>query len=358
MFHSALNPFAAHHRIYKKILLVLCFLVAFGTSPQVAQPSGKGAGHSGKLEESTHSKKIELWQPPDDIRSRSLFYGQGGKAHAPYSTSTFFDEDKKGTNPKLHVIDERGVKWRVKLGAEARPETAASRLLWAVGYSPNEFYFVPTLKVDHLPAHLRRGQDLVGPGGILHNVNMKRLENSEDKTGAWSWRHNPFSGTREFNGLRVMMALLNNWDLKDENNAIYEVERPGGKEEVYRVSDLGATFGNTGASWRVVMRRGGVRSYSRSKFISKVTADYVDFNVPTRPTLIYIFNPKGLIKRLRMRWIGRHIPRADARWIGQILAQLSENQIRDAFRASGYSPKEVEGYTRAVEERIGELNEL
>ena len=42
----------------------------------------------------------------------------------------------------------------------------------------------------------------------------------EKKSGTWSWHHNPFVGTREFNGLRVMMALLNNWDLKDENNAV------------------------------------------------------------------------------------------------------------------------------------------
>ena len=31
-----------------------------------------------------------------------------------------------------------------------------------------------------------------------------------------------FPDTRKFNGLRVMMALMNSWDLKDENNAIYE----------------------------------------------------------------------------------------------------------------------------------------
>ncbi len=35
-------------------------------------------------------------------------------------------------------------------------------------------------------------------------------------------RDDPFEDTREWNGLRVMMALMNNWDLKDENNAIYD----------------------------------------------------------------------------------------------------------------------------------------
>lgn len=357
MSNSALHSFSNKRRIYKKILLFVCLLAYAAVNPMVGEPAGRRAVESRRHEDSTHRKKVELWKP-GDIRSRDLYFGRGGKAHAPHSTFTFFNEDMNGTNPKIHVVDEHGVKWRVKMGAEARPETAASRLLWAVGYSTNEFYYLPTLNVADLPSHLRRGQNLVSPGGILHHVDMKRLENDDDKTGVWSWRHNPFSGTREFNGLRVMMALLNNWDLKDENNAIYKVEQPGGKAEVYRVSDLGASFGHAGASWRVVMRRGGVRAYARSRFITKVTADYVDFNNPTRPALIYIFNPPGLISRLRMRWIGRHIPRADARWIGQLLAQLSDEQIRDAFRASGYRREEVEEYARVIEERIGELNEL
>ena len=38
------------------------------------------------------------------------------------------------------------------------------------------------------------------------------------------------------------MSFLNNWDLKEVNNSIYEV----GGERRYVVSDMGATLGNTG----------------------------------------------------------------------------------------------------------------
>lgn len=41
---------------------------------------------------------------------------------------TFIREDLKRTNPKFVVRDENGVEWKVKLGPEAKPETAASRL--------------------------------------------------------------------------------------------------------------------------------------------------------------------------------------------------------------------------------------
>ena len=38
-------------------------------------------------------------------------------------------------NPKFNVVDEDGVKWGVKFGNEAKPETAATRLVWAVAQS-------------------------------------------------------------------------------------------------------------------------------------------------------------------------------------------------------------------------------
>jgi hypothetical protein len=106
------------------------------------------------------------------------------------------------------------------------------------------------------------------------------------------------------------------------------------------------------------MSKGNLTSFSHSKFVSKVTDDDVDFKFPTRPALIDVFDLPDFIGRLRLRWIGKHIPRADARWIGQLLAQLSPDQVRDAFRSAGYTPREVEGFTRVVEERIAELNRL
>ena len=136
------------------------------------------------------------------------------------------------------------------------------------------------------------------------------------------------------------MAVINNWDLKDANNSVYEV-RGDRLERRYMVSDLGATFGTTGLTWTL---RGNLKAYSRSKWIKNISPEFINFNVPSWPA----FN----------RWIGRHIPSADARWIGHLLAQLSQDQIRDAFRAAGYSSQEIEGFSRAVEERIGELERL
>ena len=300
-----------------------------------------------------------LWHNPTDISSRDLYYGPGGKEHAPHTTYTFVKEDLSGTNPKFDVRDENGVKWRIKLGVEARPEVVATRLVWAVGYYANEDYFLSGLRVENMP-HLKRGQNLVSKDGTVHNVRLKRSLKGEEKIGEWKWSDNVFTRQRDLNGLRVMMALLNNWDLKDENNAIYEEKKGDSStpELHYAVSDLGASFGTTGRSLTHSMSKGNLKAYQHSKFIRKTTSEYVDFYVPSRPALIYLATPKEFFSRMDIRWIGRHIPRSDAQWIGGLLAQLSADQIRDAFRAAGYSPQQVEGYAAVVEQRIAELTRL
>ena len=310
----------------------------------------KAAGETGEI-----TGTPVLWQEPTDITSRNLLYGPGGKEHQPPATVTFVEEDMKGTNPKIVARGDDGVKWKIKLGAESKPETVASRLLWAAGYFASEDYFLADIQIKNLPAHLHRGQKSVEPDGTMHDVRLKRYLAGEKKTGTWEWRNNPFTGTREFNGLRVLMAVINNWDLKDINNAIY---REKDQELVYMVSDLGASFGTTRLERSHEKAKGNLESYTKSKFILKANDESVDFDDPHRPANIIVANPHEFVSRLNMEWIGKHIPRADAQWIGQLLSKLSPEQIRDAFRSAGYAPEDVEGFAGILESRIAELKML
>lgn len=319
--------------------LAVLLLVA-SSLPALGQASSKSDVSDGK--------PPILWTEPSDIRSRNLSFGYGGSEDQPQPPLKFVEEDKQGTNPKFTAEDRGGTKWTVKMGVEAKPEIAAAHLLWAVGYLTDENYLLKESDVTDLPAHLKRGQKLI-VNGRVHDVRLKR---HPKKIGEWRWRENPFSRQREFNGLRVMMAVLNNWDLKDENNAIEQ----GDHGSRYVVTDLGATFGTTGFGWKG--SKGDLKSYRHSKFISKVTPKDVSFGTPSRPAILYFPNLPGLVMRLRMRWIGRHIPREDAKWMGSLLAQLSPDQIRDAFRSAGFSPDEVEGFTAVVQQRISDLNKL
>ena len=294
-----------------------------------------------------------IWRDPGNVPTLNLLYGAGGSEHAPdpHGTYTFEKEDMNGTSPKFDVKDAQGVEWRIKLGEEPQAETAATRLLWAAGYFVDEDYYLSEVRVEGLPK-LRRGQEFVSDGGIVRRARLKRKDKSVKKIGNWEWFKNPFVGTKELNGLRGMMALLNNWDLKTINNAIYEVAG----EQRYLVSDVGATFGKTGSS--ISRSKSNMKDYDDSKFIDKKTSSDVDFALHSRPFFLAAVNVGNYENRSRMERITKHIPIADAKWLGQLLGQLSDEQIRDCFRAGGYGPDEVDGYAKEVQERITALNAL
>jgi hypothetical protein len=317
-----------------------------------------GAATHAKVSEGTPKEAPKaftavLWREPVDIASRDLFYGPGGKGHAPKGKFTFKEEDMAGTSPKFDVVDEDGVRWRAKLGVEARPETVASRFVWAVGYFANEDYFMPVLHVENMQ-HLHRGSHFVSKDNNVSDVRLKRRLPDEKKVGIWSWAKDPFTNTREWYGLRVLMAVMNNWDLKDVNNSVYQT-RGEPAEERYVVTDLGASFGPTGI---YKAPKGDPTAYCHSKWIKTISPEFVDFNVPSTPPITQLFNFYEMPRRLNLLWLGHHIPRKDARWMGDLLARLSPQQIRDAFRAGGYSTDDVERFSNALERRIGELEKL
>lgn len=316
------------------------------------------AGEAVPIEQAAKPSSGALWNQPADIRAENLYYGPRGQGHAPRGPFTFIDEDLDGTNPKFNVRDADGVKWKAKLGIEAQPETVTARLMWAVGYHANEDYLLPSVQIENLPPHLKRGQKERGPNGTFHNVRFKREMKGLEKAGEWDWKENPFEGTRDLNGLRVMMALVNNWDLKAANNYIYQIKGDSQTGTIYLVSDVGASFGSNGITASRKTSKNDLVAYQESKFITKTTDRYVDFGTPGAPTLLRLFIPTEYFSRMGMRSIGKRVPREDARWIGRLLGDLTDGQVRDVFRAGGYSQEQIDGFTVTLEDRIGRLGRL
>src|SRR5829696_8150041 len=172
-----------------------------------------------------------LWQRPNDIASRDLYLGPGGATMRPdLRRITFIEEEKGGYSKKYRVRDGAGREWVAKIGKEAQSETSAVRLLWGLGYHTEVNYLVPRVTI---------------PGkGTFTNVRFEARPESWKRVGEWKWKRNPFVGTQEFQGLKIMMALINNWDLKDSNNEMLQVSGQDGNELHYIISDLGATFGH------------------------------------------------------------------------------------------------------------------
>src|SRR6266851_9402305 len=131
-----------------------------------------------------------LWQEPLDIATRDLYWGQGGKEMQPdLRRVTLIKKEPGGYSTKYRVKDASGQEWVAKVGKEAKGETAASRLMWAVGYFPDVNYLVPRVHVNGL------NQDLENVRFGLRPKDVKRID-------GWRWKQNPFVGTREFQGMK------------------------------------------------------------------------------------------------------------------------------------------------------------
>lgn len=269
-----------------------------------------------------------LWQDPGDIASHDLFAGPGGEAMKPdLSRVTFIKEETGGYSKKYRVRDAQGRVWVAKMSKEAQPETAATRILWAIGYQTEITYLVPSVNIE--------GK------GTFENVKFEARPENIKRLDLWKWDDNPFVGTKELQGLKVLMVLIENWDIKDDNNKILLArnEQTRRNELLYIISDLGATFGKTGG---VISRsRNEPEDYVKAKFINEVKGNYVDFRFSGKR--------QGLFDRITI---------AHARWTGSLLAQLTDQQIQDAFRAANYTPEQVRMLSDALKARITELETL
>ena len=103
---------------------------------------------------------VALWCDRGDAAALDLLNGPGGIEHQPGTNFKFIEESKSGTSPKFYVEDENGATWKVKLGHEAKSETAATRLVWAAGYDADEDYYRPQIHVQGMKP-LSRGQEYV-----------------------------------------------------------------------------------------------------------------------------------------------------------------------------------------------------
>ena len=304
----------------------------------------KKDGDKAKKGDSDNAKDAHptLWQEPSNIESRDLFYGPGGRDAAPDPADkfTFVRRSSSGTSEKIIVDDGKGRSWTVKFGAEARPETAASRIVWAVGYHVDQVYFVKRTHIE-------------GRGGFdIWDVRFERRDDGFKEIGLWQWDMSPFNGTRELQGLKVLMALLNNWDLKDVNNKIVQPNKSSGgdrSERVFYVADLGATLGSTGSFFQKLPffksapagSKGVPDSYANQVFIDSVSGGHVHFHYEGK-------NPRVL----------EGITVENARWMGNLLGRLSDKQLSDAFRAAGFTDNESATYVRATRGRIDQLRAL
>ncbi|HEV3197805.1 MAG TPA: hypothetical protein VGZ73_07850 [Bryobacteraceae bacterium] len=291
-----------------------------------------------------------IWQAPGKVTLNDWIWGPGGKARAPKPPFEFVEEDLKGTNPKIKVRDAKGDHWIVKFGGENHSDVFASRLLYALGYVTQPSYFAASGVI--VGAHnLRRAKPFLGKDGAFTYARFKlrdhkMLAHVEGQT--WSWNDNPFVGTEELNGLKILMMLTSNWDAKDardgtgSNTSVYS--KPGSAENqlYYAFDDWGAAMGKWGGFFeRDKWNPAGFRE--QTKTFARITP---------RQTIEWGYRGK------HGEDVTSGIGAGDIRWLLTYLSRVTDEELRAGLRASGATQSDVEIYTLSMRDRITQLERL
>jgi hypothetical protein len=295
------------HRYFVAAVILLVLIVvgkAFGQVPPV--PDG-----------------VIIWEQVD-IPNRDLFRGATSEGIVPaLDKIKLLGRQHGGNNLKYRLEDRNGREWVVKVADESQAEVAANRLLWAIGYRTEIDQIVPKISIEGI--------------GNYRNARFEARTKEITRGDRWSWANNPHAGSKEFDGLRLMMAFVNNWDLKDDNNVIIT---QNGKSYLV-VSDVGSSFGKLADKSK--SRRG--RSVNNPDHF----ADAGFIKAVDGGTLVLDYRGGGedYLKGIKVE---------NARWLADLLLQLSDKQISDAFRAAHYSPEDIATMTEAVKARIAALD--
>lgn len=327
----------------QRTLPLIAAILALVFSASATAQKQKAPGKSGKP---------VIWADPGAVEQLDFTAGAGGKANTPKPPFTFIEEDLHGTNPKVRVSDANGNTWTVKFGSEVNAETFATRMAWAAGYFVEPAYFVPSGKIQNV-GKLERAKSSIKSDGSFSDARFelhreKGVKKLDDEQ-SWSWIQNPFLGTKELKGLKVIMMLVSNWDNKDvrdvkrgSNTAIYRTPTGDGVEDRYLITDWGGAMGKWGG------------------FFGREKWDCKGFRGQTKD---FIKGVKG--NEIEFGYSGQHnsdfkneISPSDAKWLLQYLGRITDNQLRVGLQASGATSEEVEIFTQSLRDRINQLKNV
>jgi hypothetical protein len=293
-----------------------------------------------------------IWREPSAADSSNLRFGPGGEDSVPAPPFTFIEEHFAGSQPCVAVRDARNRLWRVKWGGEAKPEAFAVRFAAALGYFAEVTHYLPKGQIEQLAA-LSRAKDCVDGSGAFADARFEledRAVRMLFNEHSWAWNDNPFLGTPQLAGLKLVNMLLSNWDTKDRrdvsrgsNTAIFEhrVSR-WGREARYLITDWGGAMGKWGAN--VVARdRWDVDGFEAQTphFVTGVRDGYINFGYQGQ----------------RTAEIARGITVDDVRWFYGYARRVSEEALREGLLASGADQDEARRFARAIADRIQQLGE-
>jgi hypothetical protein len=204
------------------------------------------------------ASRHRIWQEPGPLSRDRMRAGPSGRAGAPQPPFTFVEEHLAGSQPCVAVRDAKRRLWRVKWGHEVRPESFAVRMAHALGFFAEVTHYVPEGVIEGATS-LTRAKTCIDPDCRFREARFELEDRSVRMLfdeHSWSWDDNPFVGTRQLSGLKLLVMLLSNWDTKDRrdvargsNTAIFEHRvSPWTREARYLITDWGGAMGRWGTN--------------------------------------------------------------------------------------------------------------
>jgi hypothetical protein len=294
-----------------------------------------------------------IWRDPGAVERLDLAGGPGGAAGVPVPPFQFIEEHSTGSQPCLSVGDARGRQWRIKWGDEVRAENFAVRLAWACGYFAETTYFVAegTIAGAH---DLQRARTCVDDDCRFRDARFELDDPDVRKMfeeHSWAWNDNPFVGTRELHGLKMIVMLLSNWDTKDRrdvargsNTAIFEHRVSRWRREArYLITDWGGSMGRWG-----------------SNIVTRGRWDPDGFAAQTPQFVAGVQNGTILFGYAGQRTadMSGGIRIEDAEWLCRFLGRVTDAQLRDALLASGGSQEDAVSFASSLRARIVQLAQV
>jgi hypothetical protein len=237
----------------------------------------------------------------------------------------------------------------VKFGEEVKAEVFATKLVAALGYYSDVSQYVGRGRILGV-GKLKRAAKHIDARGQFRDARFEYRDPSLRflTDGEWTWRKNPFTGTREFKGLKILVMLLSNWDNKDasdwtSNTGI--LERSGGRDRqwIYYVTDWGGSMGRWG------------HLFFREKWDCEQFADQSNEFIR--------IDEDGEVRFGFLSWnndgdFKDDITVADVRWVAKRMNRITDSQLRTALRRSGATAHEAQHFTQALRARMKHLESV
>ena len=343
-----------------------------------------------------------FWKPPGTIAAKDLRIGFDRSELPDYAKTLFTYAGAKtgyGTHAGFRVTDENGTKYKIRIGTEASVAPFSSRIIWALGYNTLEIDYVPVLTVKYdrrllteynrrkslkiklkagpMPLYTYRTQkyrdpflDIAAatlldgtrirgselktrllknptskaeltPGAYneefekqmasleFHGVSIEKINKNRHTVGPWDWNLQEHIQLRELRGYAFLAGWLGQFDARADNTRVTLVESEKNKFQLeHTLSDVGNGLGE--ASGLIRSHPDRPHAFPR-RFIKRVdqghgasTIQSVHFRTLVRNKTFAAMNEE------------------DARWMLQLILQLSPRQLREALQVSGFSPREVD----------------